>query len=131
MSRLAFGPEPEAMEVTDIATGHFVFTPVEGERVSFEGLDEAITAAGYEIEDAAIEVSGVVTENRHLETPDGQVFHLTAVDEEVKKGLLALDAGTDLRVEGAWKVREGSEIVDVRRIGEDAEADENSGDGAR
>lgn len=124
MSRLAFGPKPREMEVTDIATGHFVFTPVEEEKVSYEALDEAIDAAGYEIEDASITVSGTVTENRHLETPDGQVFHLTAADEELKKRLFELAAGTDLRVRGAWEVREGAEVVAVHRIGDDAESGE-------
>ena len=124
VSRLPFGPEPKGMEVTDIATGHFVFAPVEGEKVSYEALDEAITDAGYEIEDAAIAVSGTVTENRHLETPDGHAFHLTAVDEDVKNELSALEPGTDLRVEGAWVVREGAEVVVVQRIGEETAAGE-------
>ncbi len=38
MSRLEFGPKPREMEVTDIATGHFVFRPVDGEKVSYEAL---------------------------------------------------------------------------------------------
>ena len=116
MSRLAFGPEPKEMEVTDIATGHFVFRPVEGETVSFEALEEAITDAGYEIEEAAIAVSGKVGENRHLETPGGQVFHLTAVDEDLKSRLFELDPGTTLSVRGGWEVRKDAEVVVVQAI---------------
>lgn len=128
VSRLAFGPEPREMEVTDIATGHFVFTPAEEEMVSYEALDEAIYAAGYEIEDASITVSGTVTENRHLETPDGQVFHLTAAGEKAKARLFELETGTDLRVEGAWEAREGAEVVVVHRIGEGDEDREERGE---
>lgn len=116
------------MEVTDIATGHFVFTPVEEEKVSYEALDEAITDAGYEIEDASITVSGTVTENRHLETPDGQVFHLTAAGEEVEEELSELEAGKELRVEGAWEARKGAEVVVVHRIGEGDEDREERGE---
>lgn len=119
MSRLAFGPEPGKMEVTDIATGHFVFAPVEGEMVSFTALDQAITDAGYEIEEATIALSGTVTENGHLETPDGQMFHLIAVDDAVKSALAELDEGTPRRVAGTWEVREDAEVVIVQRIGEE------------
>lgn len=126
MSRLAFGPKPREMEVTDISTGHFVFTPVEGQRVSLQALEEAIENAGYEIEGTAIEVAGTVTENRHLETPDGQLFHLTAVDEDLKSRLLAIEPGTDLAVQGAWQVREGAEVVVVQALDDDDAEDGGS-----
>lgn len=120
MSRLAFGPRPQEMEVTDIATGHFVFRPVEGQEVSYEGLNEAIENAGYEIEDATIEVSGTFLENRHLETPEGQRFHLEAADEELQARLGELAPGARLTVRGAWKAVEGAEAVVVTEIGESA-----------
>ncbi len=50
MSRLDFGPKPKAMEVTDIRTGHFVFTPLADQHVSFDDLERAIEKAGYEVE---------------------------------------------------------------------------------
>lgn len=121
VSRLAFGPETGEMEVTDIETGHFVFAPVQGKPVSFEALDEAITDAGYEIDGAVIALTGTVTENHHLETPDGQVFHLTAEDEGIEGELLDLEPGTELHVVGTWEVRHGAETVMVGRIGGDAE----------
>lgn len=117
VSRLAFAPSPEEMEVTDIATGHFVFRPLAGEEVSFAALDKAIRDAGYEIENAAIELAGTLTENRHLEAPGGQLFHLVADDEALQGRLSALEVGTPLVVKGGWKAIEGSEVVVVTEIG--------------
>ncbi len=68
-----------------------------------------------------------MTENRHLETPDGQVFHLTVDGEVVKEKLFELEAGTELRVEGAWEAREGAEVVVVHRIGKGQEDREEDG----
>lgn len=116
VSRLEFGPKPQAMEVTDIATGHFVFAPVEGRGVSYELLDRAVTDAGYEIEDASISVSGRLSENRHLETPEGIVYHLKATDESVKIRLLELDPDTRIEVEGAWTVEKETELIVVTTL---------------
>ena len=121
MSRLAFGPEPESMEVTDIATGHFVFAPVKGEKVSYELLERAITDAGYEIEESSIVVSGNLTEQRHLETPEGQTFHLAAMDEELKSRLLELEPRTGVTVQGSWEVREEVERIVIREVRDEVE----------
>ena len=113
VSRLPFGPKPKEMEVTDIASGHFVFSPVRGEKVSYEALDKAITDAGYEIEDAKVVVSGTVTEEGHLETPDGQRFHLTASADELRGRLAEVEPGAALRVRGDWLLRTGNDTIDV------------------
>lgn len=119
VSRLEFGPKANEMEVTDIATGHFVFRPVTGEKVSFAALNKAIENAGYEIEAAGITVTGTVADDRHLETPDGQVFELTAADPVGKERLDALEAGSEATLSGAWKAVEG---VDVLVVGAALEA---------
>lgn len=111
VSRLEFGPKPKEMEVTDIRTGHFVFRPVTGEEVSYEALNEAIEDAGYEIEDAAITVTGRVTDDRHLETPDGQVFELSAVGAAGEERLAALEPGSESTLSGAWKAVEGVDVI--------------------
>ena len=116
MSRLEFGPKPKEMEVTDIKTGHFVFSPVEGGPVSYKSLNKAVSDAGYEIESAVIVVTGTLDAARHLATPNGQIFHLTAVDEAVKRQLVDLEPGARLRVEGAWSVEEGGDIVVVSKM---------------
>lgn len=116
MSRLDFGPAPKEMEVTDIATGHFVFRPVEGEEVSFDALDEAIRNAGYEIETAAITVAGTVTDERHLETPEGRLFHLTAAGGPPGEPPEGLQPGREVTVRGAWSAAEGVEVVEAAEV---------------
>lgn len=116
MSRLEFGPKPKEMEVTDIKTGHFVFSPVGGGPVSYKSLNKAVTDAGYEIESAVIVATGTLDAARHLATPSGQIFHLTAVDEAVKRQLVDLEPGTRLTVEGAWSVEERVDIVVVSKM---------------
>lgn len=111
VSRLEFGPKPKEMEVTDIRTGHFVFRPVKGKEVSYRELSEAIENAGYEIEDAAITVTGRVTDDRHLETPDGQVFELSAVGAAGEERLAALEPGSESTLSGAWKAVEGVDVI--------------------
>lgn len=118
MSRLDFAPEPKQMEVTDIATGHLVFRPVPGKQISYTALDKAIRDAGYEIEDAAVDMIGIVTDERHLRTPNGQVFHLTAPDDAGKKRLAGLRAGREITLRGAWKAVEGGEAVVVTQLRE-------------
>lgn len=127
MSRLAFGPKPKAMEVTDIASGHFVFSPVEGEVVSYEALDRAITDAGYEIENAALVLAGTLLRNRHLETPSGQVFHLKADDRAVKARLAELAPGDRLEVRGAWRFAQGAELVEVSEVSDGDGGPEGAG----
>jgi hypothetical protein len=101
------------MEVTDIATGHFVFAPVPGKRVSYQALDGAIRGAGYEVDRSAITLSGEVTDQRHLRTPNGQLFHLEAADPEARQRLEGLEAGARVVVTGAWRTVEGAEVVTV------------------
>ncbi len=123
VSRLEFGPEPREMEVTDIATGHFVFAPVEGEEVSFADLDEAIENAGYAIESAAIRVAGTVTDERHLEAPNSQVFHVPRPEGEGESPLIELEPGVEVTVHGAWKSVEGVDVVVATEVGPASAAD--------
>ncbi|MFP3939706.1 MAG: hypothetical protein ACLF0P_05315 [Thermoanaerobaculia bacterium] len=116
MSRLDFGPAAKEMEVTDIATGHFVFAPAEGEEVSFSALDEAIRNAGYEIEAASITVAGAVTDRRHLETPGGQLFHLTAAGAPPGEPPEGLEPGREVTVRGSWSAAEGVEVVEGAEV---------------
>lgn len=126
VSRLELGPKPKEMEVTDIRTGHFVFRPVAGKEVSYQALKRAIENAGYEIEDAAITVTGTVTDGRHLETPDGQIFELTAADAAGEARLDALDPGGETTLSGAWKAVEGVNVI-VVAAGEDGPEQSESG----
>lgn len=112
MSRLEFAPETDAMEVTDISTGHFVFTPLEGKMVAFEDLREAIEGAGYEIDRASIEVSGTVLENDHLRVSGtGQLFRLEGDREELEA--LRQKAGSDaeVTVAGGWRQEEEAQVI--------------------
>jgi hypothetical protein len=111
------------MEVTDIATGHFVFAPVTGKSVSFAALGRAIEKAGYRIEKATIAVRGTLTAERHLKTPAGQVFHLTAADAARTRDLARLPPGAPVSARGRWKTAEGTEVVEVAEL---AAAAENS-----
>ena len=124
VSRLDFGPRPKEMEITDIATGHFVFRPVPGTEVSYEALNDAIENAGYEIEDAAITVSGEVTDGRHLRTPNGQRFHVARDGATADDALADLEPGTRVTVGGAWRSGEGVNVVvaaELRAAGDEAE----------
>lgn len=111
VSRLEFGPKPREMEVTDIATGRLVFRPVEGEEVSFEALDEAVVNAGYEIENAALTVTGTVTDERHLKTPGGQLFHVTRAEGEGDTPQAELEPGAEVTVRGGWRSVEGVDVI--------------------
>ena len=109
--RLEFAPEPKDMEVTDIASGRFVFRPRTDKPVSLAGLRKAIQKAGYEIEGTRIEVSGSLTPDGRLRVPGtGQVFRL-----EGERGLRELrsKAAPDgqVTVAGAWKAEDREEIV--------------------
>ena len=128
VSRLPFGPKPKEMEVTDIASGHFVFSPVREEKVSYEALEKAITDAGYEIEDAKVVVSGTMTEERHVETAEGQVFLLAASADELKGRLEEIEPGAALRVRGDWLFRAGTDTIDVVEFLEPAAPEVDGGE---
>ncbi len=98
------------MEVTDLENGRFVFPPRPGKPVSRSGLETAITKAGYEIEDARIEVSGLLTPEGRLRVPEtGQVFRLEG--EERLRKLREAAEGAKVTVSGAWKVEDQQEVV--------------------
>ena len=116
MSRLSFGPKPKTMEVTDIRTGHFVFTPLAGQHVSFADLERSIKKAGYEVETVTMIVSGVYTDDGKLKVPGGQVFRLTAPAAELRARLGAVEPGERLRLKGAWRTENTAELLTVTEI---------------
>ncbi len=98
------------MEVTDITSGRFVFSPRPGKPVSLADLRKAITKAGYEIEGTRIEVVGTLTAEGQLRVPEtGQVFHLEGTD---RLRTLREQAGAGpATVAGAWKVVNQEEVI--------------------
>lgn len=110
MRRLEFAPDLEAMEVTDVENGRFVFPPRPGKPVSRSGLETVIAKAGYEIESTRIEVAGTLTPEGRLRVPEtGQVFRLEG-EERLRKLKEVADAGK-VTVYGTWKVVDQQEVV--------------------
>ena len=116
MRRLEFSPDPKDMEVTDIASGRFVFPPRPAKPVSLGDLRKAVTKAGYEIEGTWIEVTGTLNADGRLRVPEtGQVFRLEGKErvdrlrEQASSGLVT--------VAGAWEVvdREETVLLEDRR----------------
>lgn len=111
VSRLEFAPGTNAMEITDISTGHFVFSPVAGKKVSFSALNEAIQGAGYEIEMAQIEVTGQVSVKDDillLETSSGQRFQLRKNSESSVP-----ERGAETTLRGIWSEQDGQQIIEI------------------
>lgn len=109
--RLEFAPDLEAMEVTDVENGRFVFPPRPGKPVSLADLETAVTKAGYEIEGARIEVSGTLTPEGRLRMPEtGQVFRLEGEERLRALREKAADGGP-VAVAGTWKTVGGEETV--------------------
>jgi hypothetical protein len=103
--RLEFAPAPKDMEVTDIATGRFVFRPRTDKPVSLSELKKAVTKAGYEIEGTRIEVAGSLGADGRLRVPEtGQVFLLKGEQKP---------AGGPVTVQGKWEAGEDREEVIV------------------
>ncbi len=101
--RLEFAPAPKDMEVTDIATGRFVFRPRTDKPVSLSELRKAVTKAGYEIEGTRIEVSGSLGADGRLRVPEtGQVFLLKGEQKP---------AGGPVTVRGKWEVVDREEVI--------------------
>ncbi len=99
--------------------------------MSYQALEKAITDAGYEIEDANVVVSGTVTEEGHLETPEGQLFQLTASANELKGRLEEIEPDAALRVRGDWLRRAESETIDVVEFLELVGAEVNREEGSQ
>ena len=115
MSRLDFAPETESMEVTDIATGHFVFSPLSGRQVSYGDLDKVITGAGYEIEKASIEVIGKLVTNMQLRVEEtDQTFHLVN-EEELSRLREQVSSDLPVTVSGQWKTERGIDTIVIQK----------------
>lgn len=108
--RLDFAPKSKEMEVTDIATGRFVFRPRPDRPVSLAKLRKEIKNAGYEIAGTRIEVAGALTGDGRLRVPDtGQVFRL-----EGGAGLRS--KAPSLTVTGVWTTKDGEEVVRLEEV---------------
>jgi len=106
--RLEFAPASKEMEVTDIATGRFVFRPRPDRPVSLSKLRKEIKNAGYEIAGTRIEVAGALTGDGRLRVSGtGQVFRL---EGDAKPQGKASPEG-QVTVAGAWTVKDGEEVV--------------------
>ncbi|HAV63882.1 MAG TPA: hypothetical protein DCY13_16145 [Verrucomicrobiales bacterium] len=115
VSRLDFAPETESMEVTDIATGHFVFSPLSGRQVSYGDLDKVITGAGYEIEKASIEVIGKLVTNMQLRVEEtDQTFHLVN-EEELSRLREQVSSDLPVTVSGQWKTERGIDTIVIQK----------------
>lgn len=104
------------MEVTDISSGHFVFSPVSGQPVAYGPLDETITGAGYEIEKASITVTGrlVVDEQISIQVPDTrQVFKLKR-NARLKRLRDDTEPNSKVTVTGSWLEENGSQIIEIQ-----------------
>lgn len=102
--RLEFAPAVKDMEVTDIASGRFVFRPRTDKPVSLSELRKAVTKAGYEIEGTMIEVTGSLGADGRLRVPEtGQVFLL--------KGRALRDKEGPVTVKGRWEVADREEAI--------------------
>lgn len=101
------------MEVTDVENGRFVFPPRPEKPVSLSGLEKAVTKAGYEIENARIEVSGVLTPEGRLRVPEtGQVFRLEG-EERLRALREQAAGGGPVAVAGTWKTAGGEESIQL------------------
>lgn len=108
--RLEFAPKPKDMEVTDIASGRFVFRPRTDKPVSLADLRKAVTDAGYEIEGTWIEVTGSLGADGRLRVPEtGQVFLLKG--EGQLPALREKSAGGPVTVQGKWEAANREEVV--------------------
>ena len=120
--RLEFAPKNKEMEVTDIATGRFVFRPRPDKAVSLAGLRKSITDSGYEIKDVRIEVAGSLTADGRLRVPEtGQVFHLEG-EEKLRELRAKADPEGRVTAAGFWSLKDGEEAV---RLGEPIPAGDN------
>jgi len=116
VSRLEFAPGTDAMEVTEIERGRFVFPPRAGVAVSRALLDETITDAGYEIEIARAEIRGTLEgDSVLLAGVTGQRFRL-----EWAEGVEPpTPGGAPVTVFGVWTAGAGGEAIRVERIAGD------------
>lgn len=97
------------MEVTDISTGLFVFTPRPNKPVSYRELSNNIQGAGYEIEEARIEVKGRVSDSEGKTilkvVGSGQGFELISPEA------LETESGKLQTVFGLWSEEDGRQII--------------------
>ena len=109
--RLDYAPDPKDMEVTDIATGRFVFRPRPGKPVSLADLRKTVKKAGYEIEGTWIEVSGTLAPDGRLLVPEtGQAFRLEGADR-LRALRETADSAGRVTAAGSWKVTDGQETI--------------------
>ena len=112
MSRLDFGPKQKEVKINDIARGKGEFKPKRGRPVSLAGLSANLKKAGYVLESATIQVSGVVEQPGDgwaLRDPaSGQVFGLRV------SGTWPHKSGEAVTITGLWTTEPGGETILVK-----------------
>ena len=112
--RLSFAPAPEAMKVTDVKKGHFVFTPRPDRPVSWKEMHEGIVKAGYDIQGTSIEVRGTLTAEGRLEASGTrQAFALSG--PSLAKLRQEVPTGTLVTLSGPWRQDPGGGSIEVAR----------------
>jgi hypothetical protein len=110
--RLSFAPAPEAMKVTDVKKGHFVFTPRPDRAVSYKELREGIVKAGYDIQGTAIEVRGSLTAEGRLQASGTRQEFLLSGPAAAKLRQEVLP-GAPLTLSGPWRQGPEGESITV------------------
>jgi hypothetical protein len=113
VSRLDFGPETDAIEVTDIETGHMVFAAVSGTTVSLRELTSAIHGAGYEIAKASLTARGLLRPGMRLWVPNAEQEVALTGDEERMESLRGVAPETAIVVTGSWGEDGDSQVITV------------------
>lgn len=129
VSRLEFAPGTDAMEVTDIERGRFVFPPRPDVPVDRARLETTVSDAGYEIETAWAEVRGTLEGDTALVAGGtGQRFRLAWGEEAAPPSPLPSGPVT---LFGRWTARDGAQALRVERVGEGPESPRGEREEAR
>lgn len=112
VGRLDFAPDTDAMEVTDISIGRFVFRPLRDKQVSLKELTEAIEGAGYAIESARLQVVGGLTADGSLQVSGSEQVLRLEGDPVAELRAAAAGAG-EVRVEGVWRATDDGDAIVV------------------
>jgi hypothetical protein len=104
VSRLAFAPKLQEIEITDIKNGVGVFTPKADKAVSFAALKEALKKAGYTLASAKITVAGKLGRDSTgwwiVADASGQRFALSG--DGIEQALPGARPNAQAEVTGEW-----------------------------
>lgn len=126
VSRLPAGPETDRMEVTDIETGHFVFSPVPAEPIRHDDLRKALEGAGYEMAGAWLTATGRLTADGRLEALESGQPLVLAAGPALRRLREATATGDTVSVHGDWTPGAEADTVAVRGWAEGPQAPEGA-----